>query len=73
MERIPQIKNEITEKKGKEWLGLQITTEKQLDSLMWYLEHPKLQENTKLLEEITELYYIAKAGGFTKKIGRAHV
>lgn len=69
MERIPQIKNEITEKKGKEWLGLQITTEKQLDSLMWYLEHPKLQEDTKLLEEITELYYIAKAGGFTRMEG----
>ena len=69
MERIPQIKNEITEKKGKEWLGLQITTEKQLESLMWYLEHPKLQENTKLLEEITELYYIAKASGFTKMEG----
>jgi len=69
MERIPQIKNEIAEKKGKEWLGLQTTTEKQLDSLMWYLEHPKLQENTKLLEEITELYYIAKAGGFTKMEG----
>ena len=66
MERIPQIKNEITEKKGKEWLGLQITTEKQLESLLWYLEYPKLQEQPKLLEEITELYFIAKASGFTK-------
>jgi len=69
MERIPQIKNEITEKKGKEWIGLQITTEKQLESLMWYLEHPKLQENTKMLEEITELYFIAKASEFTKMEG----
>ena len=69
MERIPQIKNEITEKKGKEWLGLQITTEKQLESLLWYLEHPKLQENIKLLEEIIELYFIAKASGFTKMEG----
>ncbi len=69
MERIPQIKIEITEKKGKEWLGLQMTTEKQLESLLWYLEHPKLQENAKLLEEITELYFIAKASGFTKMEG----
>jgi hypothetical protein len=69
MERITQIRNEIAEKKGKEWLGLQLTTEKQLESLMWYLEHPKLQENTKMLEEITELYFIAKASGFTKMEG----
>ena len=69
LERIIKIKNEITEKKGKEWLGLQITTEKQLESLLWYLEHTKLQENTKLLEEIIELYFIAKASGFTKMEG----
>ena len=69
MERIPQIKLDITEKKGKEWLGLQMTTEKQLESLLWYLEHPKLQENAKLLEEITELYFIAKFSGFTKMEG----
>ncbi len=69
LERRIKIKNEITEKKGKEWLGLQITTENQLESLMWYLEHPKLQENTKMLEEITELYFIAKASGFTKMEG----
>ncbi|MFX1340341.1 MAG: hypothetical protein ACFFDK_17155 [Promethearchaeota archaeon] len=69
MEKIPQIKAEITEKKGKEWLGLQMTTEKQLESLMWYLENPKLQENPKLLEEIIELYFIAKASGFTKMEG----
>lgn len=69
MERIAQIKNEITEKKGKEWLGLQITTEKQLESLMGYLKNPKLQENPKLLEEITELYFLAKASGFTKMEG----
>ena len=68
-ERIIKIKNEITEKKGKEWLGLQITTENRLESLLWYLEHPKLQENTKLLEEIIELYFIAKASGFTKMEG----
>jgi len=69
MERISQIKIEITEKKGKEWLGLQTSTEKQLESLMWFLEHPKLQENPKLLEEITELYFIAKASGFLKMEG----
>ena len=69
LERIIKIKNEITEKKGKEWLGLQITTENQLESLLWYLEFPKLQENTKLLEEIIELYFIAKASGFTKMEG----
>lgn len=69
MERIAQIKNEVTEKKGKEWLGLQISTEKQLESLVWYLEHPKLQENPKMLEEITELYFISKVSGFTKMEG----
>jgi hypothetical protein len=69
LEKIIKIKNEITEKKGKEWLGLQITTENRLESLLWYLEHPKLQENTKLLEEIIELYFFAKASGFTKMEG----
>ena len=69
LERIITIKNEISEKKGKEWLGLQITTENQLESLLWYLEHPKLQENTRLLKEIIELYFIAKASGFTKMEG----
>jgi len=69
LEKIIKIKNEITEKKGKEWLGLQITTENRLESLLWYLEHPKLQENTKLLEEIIELYFNAKASGFTKMEG----
>jgi hypothetical protein len=69
LEKIIKIKNEITEKKGKEWLGLQITTENRLESLLWYLEHPKLQENTKLLEEIIELYFFAKDSGFTKMEG----
>ena len=69
LERIIKIKKEITEKKGKEWLGLQLTTEKQLESLLWYLDHPKLQEKTKLLEEIIELYFIAKASGFIKMEG----
>ncbi|TFG29737.1 MAG: hypothetical protein EU532_02520 [Promethearchaeota archaeon] len=69
MERIPEIKKQINDKKGKEWIGLQTTTEKQLESLLWYLEHPKLQENSKLLEEIIEFYYIAKASGFTKMEG----
>lgn len=69
LERIIKIKKEITEKKGKEWLGLQITTEKQLESLLWYLENPKLQENTKLLEEIIDLYFTAKTSGFTKMEG----
>ena len=66
MERISVIKKEITEKKGKEWIGLQATTEKQLESLLWYLENPKLQENPKLLEEIIELYYVARTSGFTR-------
>ena len=69
LERIIKIKKEITEKKGKEWLGLQLTTEKQLESLLWYLDRPKLQEKTKLLEEIIELYFVAKASGFTKMEG----
>ena len=69
LERRIKIKNEITEKKGKEWLGLQITTENRLESLLWYLENPKLQENTKLLEEIIELYFTAKDSGFTRMEG----
>ncbi|TFG01731.1 MAG: hypothetical protein EU539_13730 [Promethearchaeota archaeon] len=66
MENLTQIKKEISEKKGKEWLGLQKTTEKQLESFKYYLDHPKLKQNEKLIEEMTNLYTNAKATNFTK-------
>jgi len=69
MERLLDIKKEIQEKNGKEWVGLQEQTEKQLHSLMWYLDHPKLHQDSKLAEEIIEHYYMAKASGFLKMEG----
>ncbi len=66
MEKIEAIKNEIKEKKGREWLGLQLKTEKQLESLMYYLDHPKIYEYPRLLEELMEFYYIARSKNFTK-------
>ncbi len=69
MEKIFLIKKELQEKSGKEWLGLQRQTEKRLESLVWYLDHPKLQETPKLIEEIIELYYTAKKTNFIKMEG----
>ncbi len=69
MEKINLIKKDIQEKSGKEWLGLQRQTEDRLDSLVWYLEHPKMQESPKLAEEIIELYYAAKVTNFMKMEG----
>jgi hypothetical protein len=69
MDKILEIKKEITEKKGKEWLGLQVSTEKQLESILWYLDHPKLQEHPKLLNEIIESYFAAKRSRFVKMEG----
>ncbi|MFX1256263.1 MAG: hypothetical protein ACFFAN_00240 [Promethearchaeota archaeon] len=66
MERLSAIKKEINEKKGKEWVGLQPKTEKQIEQLKWYLDHPKVQENLKIAEELIGLYYIAKASNFIK-------
>ncbi|MFX0073473.1 MAG: hypothetical protein ACFFAO_20540 [Candidatus Hermodarchaeota archaeon] len=66
METITEIKKEITEKKGKEWLGLQKKTEKQLEAFRYYLDHPKLKQNPKLVEEMTNLYHNAKNTNFTK-------
>lgn len=69
MEKISAIKKEITEKKGKEWDSLQNTTEKQLELLLYYLEHPSMPDNPKLMEELIELYYKAKETKFTKMEG----
>ncbi|MBD3256470.1 MAG: hypothetical protein GF383_15350 [Candidatus Lokiarchaeota archaeon] len=69
MEKISEIKKEIKEKEGKEWIGLMTSTEKQLEALVYYLDHPKLPEYPKLLNEIIELYYIAKNSAFTKMEG----
>ena len=69
MEKITLIKKDIQEKSSKEWLGLQKQTEDRLDSLMWYLDHPKMQESPKLVEEIVELYYAAKNTNFIKMEG----
>ncbi len=69
MEKISLIKKELQEKSGKEWLGLQRQTENRLESLIWYLDHPRLQENQKLVEEIVRLYYTAKESKFMKMEG----
>ena len=66
MERLLNIKKEIQEKNGREFIGLQTKTEQLLNSLTWYLDHPKIHEDTRLAEEIIELYYLAKASGFLK-------
>jgi len=65
-EKISLIVKEIKEKSGEEWVGLQSTTEKQLESLVWYLEHPRLHEMPTLGEELIELYDNAKESQFTK-------
>ena len=66
MEKISSIIKEVNEKRGKEWLSLQPKTEQQLKSLVWYLDHPKLQEDPEKVEELVELYYNAKTSGFLK-------
>ena len=66
MEELLRIQKEIQEKKGKEWLGIQPATEKNLDNFVWYLGHPKLKESPKLSKELIELYIDAKASGFMK-------
>ncbi len=66
MEEIYKIKIEIEEKKGKEWIGLAQSTERQLEALLLYMDHPKLKEKPKLMNEIVELYYIAKESAFIK-------
>ena len=65
-EKISAIVKEIKEKSGEEWVGLQKTTEKQLESLIWYLEHPRLHEMPTLEEELIGLYDNAKESKFTK-------
>ncbi len=69
MEKISLIKKDLQEKSGKEWLGLQKQTENRLESLVWYLDHPKLQESPRLVEEIVQLYYMAKKTNFIKMEG----
>ena len=66
MEKISSIIKEVNEKRGKEWLSLQPKTEQQLKSLVWYLDHPKLQEDPEKVEELVGLYYNAKTSGFLK-------
>ena len=68
-DRIKSIVNEIKEKKGDEWVGLQSVTEKQLESLMWYLEHPRLHEMPELTSELVDLYDNARESKFTKMEG----
>ncbi len=69
MEKISLIKKDLLEKSGKEWLGLPKKTEVRLESLIWYLDHPKLQENSRLVEEIIDVYYMAKESNFIKMEG----
>jgi hypothetical protein len=68
-EKISRIKIEIENQEGKEWLGMKDTTEKRLESLLWYLEHPKIKEFPRLLEEAIDLYFKAKESGFLKMEG----
>lgn len=68
-DKIAQIKVEIENKEGNEWLGLKNTTEQRLESLLWYLEHPKIKEFPRLLEEAVDLYFKAKESGFLKMEG----
>lgn len=66
MEKIPIIIEDIKEKKGKEWVGLQKATETQLENLMYFLGDQRLLEHPKLIHEIVEVYYAAKATDFLK-------
>jgi hypothetical protein len=65
-DQVATIKEEITHKKGIEWKGLQETTEKQLESLLWYIEHPKMEGRPELLKEVLDLYFKAKDTNFIK-------
>lgn len=65
-EKISQIKTEIETKEGKEWLGLTNTTEERLESLLWYLKHPKIKDYPRLLEESIDLFFKAKESGFLR-------
>lgn len=69
MEEFSKIKKEIQEKQGREFIGMQISTEKQLESLMYYFDHPKLEETPDLAKELINLYYNAKESGFIKMEG----
>lgn len=69
MEKLLEIKREIQEKKGRVWLGMRPQTEKNLDNLCGYLDHPKLHEDLDLAGEIIKLYEYAKATNFTKMEG----
>ena len=66
MEKIPIIIKDIEEKQGKEWVGLQKATETQLENLMYFLGDQRLLEHPKLLDEVVEVYYSAKASDFLK-------
>ncbi|MEJ2248271.1 MAG: hypothetical protein P8Y70_16340 [Candidatus Lokiarchaeota archaeon] len=68
-DQVETIKEEISLKKGSEWKGLQTTTEKQLESLLWYIEHPKMDERPKLLRQVVDLYFDAKKTNFIKMEG----
>jgi len=66
MEKLPIIIEDIKEKKGKEWIGIQKATENLLDNLMYFLDDQRLLEHPRLVEELVELYYNAKASDFLK-------
>ena len=66
MEKIPIIIKDIEEKQGKEWVGLQKATETQLENLMYFLGDQRLLEHPKLMDEVVEVYYAAKATDFLK-------
>ena len=66
MEKIPIIIEDIKEKQGREWVGLQKATETQLENLMYFLGDQRLLEHPKLVDEVVEVYYAAKATDFLK-------
>lgn len=66
MEKLPIIIDELKNKKGREFVGLNQSTEKQLKDLSWYLQHPTVNEKTKLMNELIILYDNAKRSGFLK-------
>ena len=66
MEKLPIIIEDIKEKKGKEWVGLQKATENQLENFMYFLDDQRLLEHPDLISELVEIYYTAKATDFMK-------
>lgn len=66
MEELEKIKQEIEEKKGREWFGILPTSEKHIETFKRYLNHPKLVEKPNIVQEMITLYNNAKSSSFLK-------